>query len=601
MALFNRKTPAPEKTTPDALLASAFNASWKAVSGTTGALTFKPMKNGDIPPGSHAVLAYADSNVPVAAFTSGMFRDAESGLDEKLERIARTWLSAAALPAPLSAVCVVSLAGSAREAFLWQVLEHAAYTLSSAPGKNDAALWIAPRFRDLLKMQAETPGRPVQAQQSAAAGGWIRAERPRDLPALDAFCPRSFRFENRGFTTAVRGFAVYAAPQRPSLRMEGPVWFKAAFEYTGKTPGAVPAAVSFYYAFAKQVPSLSGIAGGLFTETVRQFLETAGLAPGRLGLKAAEAMPPVLDAASFVTVDFFVRSSGFSLQAAVFAPAETLALLTGTGGITNTALLRLNAAQLDKNLPSLLRSPELRQKIPKVCVNELFRLLSDQDFTLVIQNVLLPAYGAKELPALLFFTAVAADTPEKEYILPYGPLDGQRLEVAMPDAFREEFFRNTRTLSNRSMESCAALNAQAMQTILEAVRSNRITASPRLAWLMDELVQKEQRAGARDKMEELTRQGIPFALLRALHPKEGQRICAGLDDKDIALALVDCEGELPGLAKVISAAKRQRLAEDVQYYKKLISKGELELAEAVAAKEKIAATVTKETEEEKLS
>jgi len=33
----------------------------------------------------------------------------------------------------------------------------------------------------------------------------------------------------------------------------------------------------------------------------------------------------------------------------------------------------------------------------------------------------------------------------------------------------------------------------------------------------------------------------------------------------------------------------------------LISKGELELAEAVAAKEKIAATVTKETEEEKLS
>lgn len=611
MALFTRKTPEPLKTTPEALLASGFNAAWKAVSGTTGALTIKPHKRGDEPPGSHAVLLYSDSNVPLAAFTSGMFRDTGHVLDEKLELLARTWILATALPFAVSAMCVVNFAGSAREAFLWQVMEHAAYSLSSAPGKTDAGIWIAPRFRALLQKQAEKGSLPATTKPEVGSVGLIRAERPGDLPVLDAFCPHSFRFENRGFTTSVRKFSVFTATKRPVLSMEQPVWFKAAFEYTASTAGATPTAVSFYYAFAKTVPSLQGIAGSLFTETARQFLETAGLKPGRLGLKAVESMPPVLDTAPFMTVVFFIRSSGFSLQAAVFAPSETISLLASSGKNPLETLLQLNNTQLEKNLPTLLQSPELRQKIPKVCVNELFRLLSDQDYALVIQNVLLPAYGSKELPALLFYTATVtttAATPAgpgtmgpgtapKEYILPYGPLDGQRLELVMPEAFREEFFRNTRTLSNRGIEACAALNELAMHAILDAVRSNRIEASPRLAWLLNELMQKEERVEAQQKMSALTRQGIPFALLRALSPKEGQRICAGLDDRDIALAFVDCEGELSGLSKVISAAKRQRLAEDVQYYKKLISKGEMELADAIAAKEKIAATVTKETEE----
>jgi len=609
MAFFARKPAEPVKTTPEAILASALTAAWKALTASQSALTLKAPKTDEVPPGTHAVLVFSGSNVPLAAMTSGLFRETGADLAIKLDKFMRAWLAATGLPAGIPAsnltVCTVSLAGPGRETFLWQVMEHKRFDVGGSPGKTDAGLWISAGFKEYLDRRAEGLPETAPARTPPAIPGNFRAERPRDLPVLDAFCPRTFRFENRGFTTAVKGFSVFAAGSGRPLPMEQPVWFKAAFEYTAKTANAVPAAVTLYYAFLKTVPSLPGIAGSLFTETARQFLETAGLQPGRLGLKALEAMPPVLDTAAFLSVDFFVRSSGFSLQAAVFFPAETVPLIAKAGPVPYDigsedparTLFALNAVRLEQSLPALLHSPDLRQKIPKPCVNELFRLLSDTDFALVIQNVLLPAYGAKELPALLFYTMSTAgpDGTEKEIIVPYGPLEGQRLEIFMPEAFREEFFRNTRTLSGNGIEACAALNARAMHDILDAVRSARIDSSPRLAWLMNELIQKEDRAGAEAKLAELKNKGIPFSLLRALHPKEGQRICAALDDRDIALALIDCEAELATLNKIISAAKRQRLAEDVQYYKKLVSKGEMELADAVAAKEKIAATVERET------
>jgi hypothetical protein len=89
--------------------------------------------------------------------------------------------------------------------------------------------------------------------------------------------------------------------------------------------------------------------------------------------------------------------------------------------------------------------------------------------------------------------------------------------------------------------------------------------------------------------------------MKELPPTIVQRVCAIIDDRDLALALMDCGEELTALTKNISAARLERLQEDLKFVKNQLENGALQFSLAVTAKEKIQTAIDKATEPEEPS
>lgn len=620
MSIFSRKKKNILKITPEALLASGFAAACTVPSGGPAEFQTRPLDAADTIPGTNAILVFSGSNVPIAALATALAGTDPTG--EKLRQWCRSWITGGALARDGDiTLCEMPLDIPGREAFKWQVMELNALCLGAKKDAVDACLWLSAPLWETVKARAEAakpePAETTDTSRLSASPGYFLAGRPRDIPVLEAFCAPSFRAGNANYATVFDGFGAFRSGGEASVKTADPLWFKASFEYLETKENSAPKALSYLYAFSKsalgnrrseaeKAQLITGLAGALFTESLKYFYSRSRLQSGRFGLKAMEAAPDMANAGPLLCVDFCVQTSSLSLPGTALIPMGAVLLMSQAWKLTGapekmkaapaTLVFELNSRMLSAVLPNLLARTEFKAKIPHFCLNELLRQLSHQDYALVLQNVLLPEYGAKDLPALLFYnvTANGPDGQPREYILPYGPLEGQRMEAFMPEAFKPEFLLQVRSLHGRGIEECAALNGEALHKILQAVLAKRIGASPRLTFLMKEMVLKGDQAETAKKLTEYKTQGIPFAHLHKLEAKAGQRVYAVLDDRDIAMALLDCETEIPGMRKFVSAARVERLREDIVFQRKLIKNGTLDLAATLTAKEKIMTALARE-------
>jgi hypothetical protein len=528
MALFFHKKKQIEKTTPEALLASGFSEAFGEATKKMAAFQSRARETAEELPGRMATLVFRGSNIPVAAFVSGL-----PGLDgEQHSSICRLWLAASTLAGDQEiTLCNVTLEGPEKDAFLWQVMELKAFCLfSQLPEQTEACLWLSASFWKVLENRAKTTGQeqPEPVLPLSKPGVFL-AERLREIPVLEALCAPAFRSGTAVYSTVVKSFGVFNLQSDTSatgfpFNIQAPVWFKASFEYLEGQADSQPKALTFLLALSKaSVPKnlpqtdmprfLSAIAESAGAETIKRFLALSGLQAGRLGIKPMEKPPELPKTGDILFVEFSVRASAVSLSAGILIPVQALFLLSKAWKIHATAerlksdpagiLFELDSRMLAKKLPAIIASPELRTRVPRFCLNELFRLLSDHDFALVLQNVLLPEYGVKGLPALLFYsvTATGADNQSTEHNVPYGPLDGSRLESFLPEASRADFFLQVKSLNGHPLESCTTANSDALHKILQSVLAARIASSPRLEYILREVVLKEDRIETEKKTD----------------------------------------------------------------------------------------------------
>ncbi len=640
MAFLFRKKQKGELVTIESLFGSLFMGAEVPPSGDLGApqFTLRPMSGDDPFPGKLAHLAFAGSNVPIVACAAS----------ESLEPRARVWLAesglAADILAPGAEIVWSSMEtdGAAAEAFRWQVLELAPYALASGDGSVVALVWLNEPIRAALSSRAEEENEkrsgkkgkkkaqealaegdanPDLAAAGSGASGRIAAARPRDLPALSAFLAQAFKAGERTYTTVPIAFGICKDGSALSPEPEYPVWFKGSFEYLA-AGSSEPKALSFIYALSRSAMPLklspadsarmlSGLAGAAFSESAKRYLALSGLKSGRLAFKPLEAPPNLARSPDLLYMDFSLRDSSLSVPGQLIAPAAALVPLARAWRVSLapdalarnglSAVFDVNSRMLVKGLPAILASPELRPRVPRFCVNELLRLLSDGDCRLVVQNVLIPDFGAKRLPDIVFHavTVPGPDGQGRQAILPYGPLDSRRLDSFLPDAFKQGFYEQTRALQAQPTAACAELNDQALHAIMRATLGGRIDASGRLKYLMREIVLKADRALAEVKLADLRAKGIPFGILKDLEPKAAQRVAATVDDRDFALALIDCPDEMAGMRRYVSMARTDRLREDIAFTRARIDEGSLSLMDAFEAKEKIRLAIERDAERER--
>ncbi len=631
MALFRKKKQVVD-VTPEILLASLFDPDALAAhdAGRARRFTVRAASLEEAFPGTSASLAYSGSSVPVAACVAG---------DELASR-SRAWLADGALAPGVNHVWVeTGIDGAFLDSFRWLVLEMACFALVAADDRVQALVWLSDGLLGKLKALAEAENltrgkRRGNAPATVPAGADIpgsgsdstgveafRVDRARDLPVLSAYCAQQFKAEDRIFSTVPSAFGFRATGEGLAGAPEYPVWFKASFECL-MPDGTDAKSFTFLYAFSRSALPLNlgdaessryvaALAKATFTESVRRYLSLAGLKPGKLACIPLTAPSDLAGTADLFYLDFLARDSSLSVPARVVAPIASLVPLalawklplSRLPGAADGAsvLLGVNARMLAKALPSIIESPELRPKVPRFCVNELLRLLSDHDARLVIQNVLIPDFGAKRLPGLVFYavTVKGPEDRERQAIIPYGPFDPKRFDSFLPDAFKRGFYEQTRSLEAMPPEACAELNDEALRAVMRAALGGRIGATERLKYLMRELVLKVDSARAEAVMAGLRANGVPFGILKGLEPKAAQRVAASVDDRDFALALVDCPEEIAGMRKYASRAKTERLREDLTFVRRLIKEGSLTLSDALAAKERIALAIKRDEERER--
>lgn len=633
MAFFFGKKKKAEGITPESLFASFFAPSGPSGDTLAPLYSVRPMAGEDAFPGKTANLAYTRSNVPVAACVPG----------SDLSGRARAWLTESGLVADDIVWSSLGTDAPFADAFRWLVMEMAAYAIVGADGTVAALVWISDPIRESLKSRAEeeelkrsgkrrkkhaeTAAEAADSavlEGSAPAGAGVTrftADRARDLPALSAFAAQSFKAGERIYSTVPTAFGVCKAGSDVAPAPEYPVWFKGSFEYI-PAEGAEPKALTFLYALSKAAMPLklgaseatqflASLAGGVFTESARRYCALAALKPGRLAFKAMEAAPDLSRASDLVYLDFSLRDSSLTVPGQVIVPFASLVSLARAWRVPFTqvtdakecaaALFDINSRMLAKSLPSILASPELRPRVPRFSVNELLRLLSDNDCRLVIQNVLIPDFGAKRLPEIVFQAMEVAgpNGQTRQAILPYGPLDSRRLDSFLPDGFKQGFYEQTRVLQGLTAEACAELNDMALHAIMRASLGGRIEATGRLKYLMREIILKADRARAETRLAAFREQGIPFGLLSGLDAKVAQRVAAMVDDRDFALALIDCADALAGMRKYVSGARTERLREDIEFVKMRIDEGAMTLSDAIDAKEKIRLAIERDAERER--
>ena len=629
MALFRKKKRVLDAT-PELILISLFDPDALAAhdAGSAQRFTVRAAAPDEGFPGKSASVAYSGSNVPVAACVAG----------SELASRSRSWLADGALGSGVKRVWVETEVEDAfRDSFRWLVLEMASFALMAADGRVQALVWLSDAFLEKLRALAEAENlkrgkRRGNAPATVTVDGDIpgapstgveafRVDRARDLPVLSTYCAQQFKAGERVFSTVPSAFGFCATGKELPEAPDGPCWFKGTFECL-MSDGKDAKPFTFLYSFSRSAlpPNLgdaeasrfiAALATGTFSESVRRYLALSGLKPGRLACNPLPAPPELAGTADLFFLDFRARDSSLSVPARVVAPIASLVPLAQawkhplslTPGMAEGAsvLLGVNARILAKVLPAIIESPELRPRVPRFCVNELLRLLSDHDARLVIQNVLIPDFGAKRMPGLVFYavTVKGSEDQERQAILPYGPFDPKRFDSFLPDGFKRVFYEQTRSLAPASPGVCAELNDEALHAVMRAALGGRIGATERLKYLMREIVLKADNARAEASMAELRGNGIPFGILKGLEPKAAQRVAAAVDDRDFALALVDCPEEIAGMRKYASRAKTDRLREDLSFIRMLIAEGSLTLSDALAAKERIAFAIKRDEERER--
>ncbi len=556
-----------------------------------------------------AALAFADSSIPAAAILLAADSPLSFLAGEDASAHAKTLLCAI-LGWEGFIILPLKADPANRATLAWQCLELSCFSLGETAATSLAWLYIDEELaKTLVEAKAAT-------SPSAGALKKIAIGRGIDFPLVDYFCP-GFRRAERAFSSHALSIACPDGEAVPASGLgentAAPSSYESILEILGS--GESPTQrLSFFTALdLSQLTALQSdadgaeIAGLMLREGLRRYLGACGLKPGRFGIKAIAGLPDSVSE-KHLRIELELKSGGLSLPCLCFIPLQGLEILSRAigaqaqpeGGLA--LCLSLNQSLLAGELPGIITSPELRKKLPGYSLNELFRLLSDRDLSLVLQNILIPEYGADGLPALLSHNAsIPGPAGEmRQAVLAYGPLEEARLASFLPEIFLETFLRKAKALHGVGLADSAKLNLDALKKTLRAYREGRIEASRRLGFLLDEFVAKSERAHTEEELAALAKRGEPFASLGALAARVAQAACAALDDRDLAFVLLDAEASLPLVRKHVSAARMARLKEDILFVKKGIKAGKFGLEELLAAKKKFLTVIEEKRREAEL-
>ncbi|MFI5368042.1 MAG: hypothetical protein ACHQ1F_03405 [Spirochaetia bacterium] len=221
-------------------------------------------------------------------------------------------------------------------------------------------------------------------------------------------------------------------------------------------------------------------------------------------------------------------------------------------------------------------------------------LVTEHDLSIVLQNYLPRALAGRPLRRLYAWSEEAADPGA-------GALAGKnvRRRVVTPHLFDEEKLARHMSRQMRdgwqresgqnlgTRDQYLRVNREVLLGIDRAARMKAALLSPRARFLLAEMILPPLRARARRTLQETTAAGIPFAALRTMSAPQAQRFLATQPDKTICLGLVGAEAELAIVRKHVSAARAERLEEDLLLARKQLDGGILEWDEAVQARQEL--------------
>lgn len=641
MGLFRKKKTQEIKIDPLTILASGIDA---AIAGATGGesvpMAIKPASaedcraafSGEATAMPTVLSIHGPSTRPRAGifFPAGALSGAQGDMAPMVEAIGATW--AEKFPDGAKGVYAYGMvpAKGRFDAALWPFLELEAYRLTRVAG--DLWLFIEPALKAALTAEpsdrnaAATPQAPDKEPVSVASAS--------DFVAFDMFVPRTVAADKRRLAAETESFRFVSGAQamRELVFPQGqePAFYQAGFALAPRpdaAPGTAAGKISLIYAFHKQSLRIqspgetpdaiaNAIATGMIQSTMRSVSALARQTPATPGLKRIPALPELSGASGVLIIRGALAGPSFRMPFEIIAPAGTLipalqacvegAAIKRLSAKMESLVFYLNAKILSARLREILEPKELREHIPQMLACELLNHLSDVDYDLVLQNCLIAGLGAKNLPALFYYTEpeTGPDGAIRERVLQLRPLDARRLFAHMPDKFRDDYAANAGQLQANPIELCVSKNVDAMKDIAKAIATGRVAASPRLAWLVREFFVKGIRAKDIAELEGLKAKGIPFGALREMRPTIAQRAMASVDDRDAALALLDAKEEKPTVRKHVSSARMTRLDEELSFLSKQYDSGDLEPAELLRAKklfaERCAEVVRKDAEDAQL-
>lgn len=218
-------------------------------------------------------------------------------------------------------------------------------------------------------------------------------------------------------------------------------------------------------------------------------------------------------------------------------------------------------------------------------------LVTEHDLSIVLQNHLPRALAGRPLRCLYSWSEPAGEPAGRTQARPNAQqrvvtphlFDEEKLSRHMTRQMRDGWQRESgRNLGTR--DEYLQLNRDILRGIDRAARMKTVLLSPRARFILAELILPPLRARARRRLEETSAAGIPFAALRSMSAPQVQRFLATQPGRMICLGLVGAEAELAFVRKHVSAARAQRLEEDLLLARKQLESGALEWDEAVQAK-----------------
>ena len=220
-------------------------------------------------------------------------------------------------------------------------------------------------------------------------------------------------------------------------------------------------------------------------------------------------------------------------------------------------------------------------------------LVTEHDLSIVLQNYLPRALGGRPVRSLYAWSEQAGDPrapapagdARRRIVTPH-LFDEEKLSRHMSRQMRDRWQRESgRNLGTR--EEYLQLNREVLLGIDRAARMKTALLSPRARFVLAEMILPPLRARARRILDETAAAGIPFAALRTMSAPQVQRFFATQPDRTICLGLVGAEAELALVRKHVSAARAERLEEDLLLMRKQLDGGILEWDEAVQAKREL--------------
>jgi len=506
-----------------------------------------------------------------------------------------------------------------QQALMWRLSETAPFKVVTGDSEKDSfyacVLWETARaFEDSLQDPA--------AQDSLRS--WLHdtpALTPKNPPdTLKLLSPRELFLGNLylpprmecGTQTLETLCSTLSAAHGPQQGISAPgVW--AACICTREDPGE-PKRLAHWYFFpcadeataARTRETYKEIAGCLFRGALPILGEALG---GRLEKPAMglDVKPDFSGRTRHLLLTAVMRLASVRMPVQVYIDAAGLGPLLrkycSPGGLAVTArgavsalplALALNERLIAKRFhtfPGHFRDPRLGPDF--FPFSGFSDLVTEHDLSIVLQNYLPRALAGRPVRSLYAWSEQAADpgTPapaqeaRRRIVTPH-LFDEEKLSRHMSRQMRDGWQRESgRNLGTR--EEYLRVNREVLLGIDRAARMNTALLSPRARFVLAEMILPPLRARARRILDETSAAGIPFTALREMSAPQAQRFLATQPDRTICLGLVGAEAELAFVRKNVSAARAERLEEDLLLVRKQLDGGLLEWDEAVQAKREL--------------